>query len=46
VNYPKGLLAWGHEIGFDLVGSWMQGLMEEYNDDRYRMSVGLKKRML
>jgi 3-hydroxybutyryl-CoA dehydrogenase len=46
VNYPKGLLAWGHEIGFDQVGSWMQGLMAEYNDDRYRMSVGVKKRML
>ena len=46
VNYPKGLLAWGREIGFDLVGSWMQGLMQEYNDDRYRMSVGVKKRML
>ncbi len=45
VNYPKGLIAWGKEIGFDQVGKWMHDLMLEYQDDRYRMSVGLKKRM-
>jgi 3-hydroxybutyryl-CoA dehydrogenase len=46
VNYPKGLIAWGREIGFEQVGLWMQDLMSEYQDDRYRMSVGLKKRMV
>ncbi len=45
VNYPKGLLTWGNEIGFNQVGIWMNDLMNEYGDDRYRMSVGLKKRM-
>lgn len=45
VNYPKGLMTWGKEIGFDQVGKWMQDLMNEYQDDRYRLSVGLKKRM-
>jgi 3-hydroxybutyryl-CoA dehydrogenase len=45
VNYPKGLMAWGSEIGFGQVGQWMQNLMDTYQDDRYRMSVGLKKRM-
>ena len=45
VDYPKGLIAWGREIGFDQVGLWMQDLMSEYQDDRYRISVGLKKRM-
>ncbi len=45
VNYPKGLLTWGNEIGFNQVGIWMKDLMNEYGDDRYRMSVGLKKRM-
>ena len=45
VNYPKGLMAWGSEIGFRQVGQWMQNLMDTYQDDRYRMSVGLKKRM-
>jgi 3-hydroxybutyryl-CoA dehydrogenase len=45
VNYPKGLLTWGNEIGFNQVGIWMHDLMNEYGDDRYRMSVGLKKRM-
>ena len=45
VNYPKGLLTWGNEIGFNQVGIWMNDLMNEYGDNRYRMSVGLKKRM-
>lgn len=45
VNYPKGLMAWGSEIGFGQVGQWMQNLMDTYQEDRYRLSVGLKKRM-
>ncbi len=45
VNYPKGLLTWGNEIGFNQVGIWMNDLMNVYQDDRYRMSVGLKRRM-
>jgi 3-hydroxybutyryl-CoA dehydrogenase len=38
VNYPKGLLAWGEEIGFATVLAWLKGLQEEYGEDRYRPS--------
>jgi 3-hydroxybutyryl-CoA dehydrogenase len=38
VNYPKGLLAWGKEIGLDVVHSRLLALHEEYAEDRYRPS--------
>lgn len=43
VNYPKGLLAWGKEIGFDKISATLQNLYEEYQEERYRQSPLLKK---
>ncbi len=42
VNYPKGLLAWGQEIGFDKISSILQQLYEEYQEERYRQSPLLR----
>ena len=36
VNYPKGLLAWGEEIGFDKLLLQMNALHKTYAEDRYR----------
>lgn len=43
VNYPKGLLAWGKEIGYDKVSDTLQKLYEEYQEERYRQSPLMKK---
>lgn len=43
VNYPKGLIQWGEEIGWSNVLSTLQNLYEEYQEDRYRPSVMLKR---
>jgi len=43
VNYPKGLLTWGNEIGLDKVLATIESLREEYEEDRYRPSVLLKR---
>lgn len=43
VNYPKGLLAWGKEIGFDKISATLQKLYEEYQEERYRQSPLLQK---
>jgi len=43
VNYPKGLLAWGDEIGAAVVLSRLDALHAEYGDDRYRASVLLRR---
>ncbi|HEY6219755.1 MAG TPA: 3-hydroxyacyl-CoA dehydrogenase family protein, partial [Gemmatimonadaceae bacterium] len=42
VNYPKGLLAWCDELGAGRVLGWMQRLLDEHNDDRYRPSPLLR----
>jgi len=42
VNYPKGLIAWGKELGLETVRQRMQRLYDFYNEDRYRMSPGLR----
>jgi len=41
VNYPKGLIAWGKELGIDNVRNTMRELYTTYNEDRYRISQGL-----
>ena len=41
VNYPKGLLAWGDELGAKHVLETLVGLHSAYGDDRYRPSVVL-----
>lgn len=43
VNYPKGLLKWADEIGIEKVLVALEKLYSEYNEDRYRPSVLLKK---
>jgi 3-hydroxybutyryl-CoA dehydrogenase len=43
VNYPKGLLAWGRELGFGHVLGVLSALQAEYGDDRYRPSVLLRR---
>ena len=43
VNYPKGLLAWAHELGIDWCVSKLDELYDEYHEDRYRCSPLLRK---
>lgn len=43
VNYPKGLLKWGEEIGLQNILKTLTNLQEEYGEDRYRPSVLLKR---
>jgi 3-hydroxybutyryl-CoA dehydrogenase len=43
VNYPKGLLAWGKEIGYSKISETLQNLYEEYQEERYRQSPLLRK---
>lgn len=44
VNYPKGLLAWCDEWGTDECLEILDGLYNEYHEDRYRASVLLRKK--
>ncbi|WP_223601832.1 3-hydroxyacyl-CoA dehydrogenase NAD-binding domain-containing protein [Chryseobacterium sp. GVT01B] len=43
VNYPKGLLSWGQEIGYAKISETLQNLYEEYQEERYRQSPLLRK---
>ncbi|NIF07586.1 3-hydroxybutyryl-CoA dehydrogenase [Chryseobacterium sp. Tr-659] len=43
VNYPKGLLSWGKEIGYTKVSEILHNLYEEYQEERYRQSPLLRK---
>ncbi len=43
VNYPKGLLAWGKEIGYEKISETLQNLYDDYQEERYRQSPLLKK---
>ncbi len=43
VNYPKGLLAWGDEIGAAKVLATLEALQAEYGEDRYRPSPLLRR---
>ena len=42
VNYPKGLLAWGEEIGLSEIARRMDILFDEYREERYRCAVILR----
>jgi 3-hydroxybutyryl-CoA dehydrogenase len=44
VNYPRGLLAWGDQIGAATVLETLEALQAEYGDDRYRPSPLLRAR--
>lgn len=43
VNYPKGLLAWGDELGAGAVLATLEALQDEYGEDRYRSSPLLRR---
>lgn len=43
VNYPKGLLAWGEELGFDVISQELDQLHSTYQEERYRQSPLLRK---
>jgi len=45
VNYPRGLLAWGDEIGPATILGRLEALQDEYGEDRYRPSVLLRRRV-
>ncbi len=43
VNYPKGLLTWADELGINWCVEKLDGLYNEYHDDRYRCSLILRR---
>ena len=43
VNYPRGLLAWGDELGPGAVLATLESLQAEYGEDRYRPSPLLRR---
>jgi 3-hydroxybutyryl-CoA dehydrogenase len=43
VNYPKGLLSWGKEIGYAKISETLRNLYEDYQEERYRQSPLLRK---
>lgn len=42
VNYPKGLIAWSKEAGVKHYIRILDDLYNNYHEDRYRCSIGLK----
>ena len=42
VNYPKGLIQWGRELGLNHVADTLNKLYSFYGEDRYRLSPGIK----
>jgi 3-hydroxybutyryl-CoA dehydrogenase len=43
VNYPKGLLQWAKEIGYQTCVNRLDALYNEYHEDRYRCSPMLRR---
>ncbi|MDY2585713.1 3-hydroxyacyl-CoA dehydrogenase NAD-binding domain-containing protein [Winogradskyella aquimaris] len=43
VNYPKGLLAWADDKGINWCVDMLDGLYNDYHEDRYRCSPLLRK---
>lgn len=43
VNYPKGLLEWGNELGYAQIVEQLDKLYGIYHEERYRVSPYLKK---
>lgn len=43
VNYPRGLLKWGDEVGASVVLERLDALFRESGDSRYRASVRLRR---
>ncbi len=44
-NYPKGLLAWAKEIGYEEIIYTLDNLYDRYHEDRYRVSPYLRDRV-
>ncbi|GLC27696.1 3-hydroxyacyl-CoA dehydrogenase NAD-binding domain-containing protein [Roseisolibacter agri] len=44
VNYPRGLIAWGEQLGLARVAATIDALRERYQEDRYRVSPLLRER--
>ncbi len=42
LNYPRGPLAWADEIGIDRVLAVLDGLCDEYREERYRAAPELR----
>jgi 3-hydroxybutyryl-CoA dehydrogenase len=42
LNYPRGPLAWADEIGLDHVLAVLDGLWEQYREERYRSAPALR----
>jgi 3-hydroxybutyryl-CoA dehydrogenase len=42
LNYPRGTLAWGDEIGLDHVLATLDGLFDERHEERYRAAPLLR----
>ena len=40
-NYPKGPIAWGAEVGFDVIAAQLRRLDAAFPGGRYRLSAGL-----
>lgn len=45
VNYPKGLMAWGDEIGWGKILSQLDELYHYYHEDRYRASPWIRNKV-
>jgi 3-hydroxybutyryl-CoA dehydrogenase len=43
VNYPRGLLAWGDQLGPAVVVAELERLRDTYQEDRYRVSPLLRR---
>ncbi|MFN7964693.1 MAG: 3-hydroxyacyl-CoA dehydrogenase NAD-binding domain-containing protein [Acidobacteriota bacterium] len=43
VNYPRGPLAWADDLGVKRIVAVLDGLMNEYDEDRYRVSPVLRR---
>jgi 3-hydroxybutyryl-CoA dehydrogenase len=43
LNYPRGPLAWADEVGLDHVLAVLDGLWEEYREERYRAAPVLRR---
>ncbi|MBK8701901.1 MAG: 3-hydroxybutyryl-CoA dehydrogenase [Saprospiraceae bacterium] len=44
-NYPKGLLAWADELGYEEIIYTLDNLYDRYHEDRYRVSPYLRDRV-
>lgn len=42
VNYPKGLIAWGRELGLEYIVKTLDDLYDRYHEERYRASPWLR----